>query len=161
MNEIDNAAMERIASEIEQEWTNPTDGYEHSDVRSAIKAALRVGGRWNRLYFSAIEDLAVIARTVGLNPEKEGLAEILDRISCMHSEMVGLGQHVYELEKELEDAKSAPPPAGYALVPIEPTKEMLEAGGCFDTSRDSAPNYKALRCIWADMIYFATEEPPK
>ena len=43
-------------------------------------------------------------------------------------------------------------PEGFVLVPVEPTQEMLDAGGPWNTEMDEPPDFPALRCIWRDML---------
>lgn len=40
MRYINKYVAERIAKEVEKDWVSLADGYEHSDVRGAIKAAI-------------------------------------------------------------------------------------------------------------------------
>jgi len=61
-------------------------------------------------------------------------------------------------------APQAPPaaaPAGYALVPVEPTDEMLGAGACFvfnAVQTEAADSYKVTEAVWSAMIAAALDE---
>lgn len=56
------------------------------------------------------------------------------------------------------DTSESDLPEGYALVPIEPTVAMINAGSYWNTECDSEPEYEALHSIWRDMIAAAKGE---
>lgn len=86
-------------------------------------------------------------------------AELLERVIDSLSSFAGNKPHTeadMTAWEQLNDLLSAAPPAGWKLVPIEPTSEMLESAGAAD--RDGTPaTYKTL---YMAMVGAALNPPP-
>ncbi|WP_313022033.1 DUF550 domain-containing protein [Atlantibacter hermannii] len=159
--QITQAMVEKLAVNKQREWPEPKDGEPRLHIAAPVVQAEQLSGNTEQVsqpvlpatQFKPVADLYGIAV-----PGGRSTSYSTDAAEASDCRVMGWDVQEFVKLERLQEAITGNYPAipdGYALVPVEPTKEMmLHKSGCQRHAWDDAdcPMRQTRRLVWSRMI---------